>query len=198
MAVHERSGGSVGNERLTSMVGVVLLCLLAVELATLLRLGQLISVHVFVGMLLIPPIALKLGAVGFRFIRYYAGSPSYRSKGPPQVLMRVFVAPLLVASTLVLFGTGVALVVVGPRSSFVLTLHKASFVLWSGAIGVHVLWYLLRIPGLASADWSRARRIGGWGARIALVVAVLAAGVALATATLPLAHPWLHILRSDH
>jgi hypothetical protein len=46
-------GGSAGNEQLTAAVALVLLVLLAVEGATLLRLGSLLTVHAFVGMLLI-------------------------------------------------------------------------------------------------------------------------------------------------
>jgi len=30
-----------------------------------------VSVHMFIGMVLIPPIALKLGSTGYRFVRYY-------------------------------------------------------------------------------------------------------------------------------
>jgi hypothetical protein len=48
-------GASAGNEQLTAAVALVLLVLLvllAVEGATLLRLGSLLTVHAFVGMLL--------------------------------------------------------------------------------------------------------------------------------------------------
>jgi hypothetical protein len=34
-------------------------------------------------------------------------------------------------------------------------LHKASFLVWLGAFGVHVLVYALRVPGLVAADWGR-------------------------------------------
>jgi hypothetical protein len=59
-----RSGGVEGNARLTATTAVVLLLLLATEGVTLLALRPLLSLHVFVGMLLIPPVALKLGATG--------------------------------------------------------------------------------------------------------------------------------------
>ena len=49
----------------------MLLVLLAVEGVTILFLRPLLSVHIFVGMLLIPPVALKLGSTGYRFVRYY-------------------------------------------------------------------------------------------------------------------------------
>ena len=38
-----------------------------------------------------------------------------------------------------------------------LGLHKASFVVWFGAMCVHVLAYVLRVPRLVGADLARAR-----------------------------------------
>ncbi len=55
---HQRHGGAEGNERLTVMTGAVLLVLLAVEGITLLRLGRLLTLHFFIGMLLLGPVAL--------------------------------------------------------------------------------------------------------------------------------------------
>ena len=64
------TGGSQGNEHLTAVVAAVLLLMLFVEGATLLRIGSLLTVHVFVGLLLIPIVALKLGSTGWRMLRY--------------------------------------------------------------------------------------------------------------------------------
>ena len=63
-------GGARGNALLTSLLGAVLLVLLAVEGATIPLIHQLLSVHVFVGLLLLGPVALKLGSTGYRFARY--------------------------------------------------------------------------------------------------------------------------------
>jgi len=83
-AKHLTGGGTSGNERLTTAVGATLIVLLAVIGLTLLRLhGRLLSVHLFVGMLLVPPVLLKLASTGYRFIRYYTGNPRYREHGPP-------------------------------------------------------------------------------------------------------------------
>ena len=57
-------GGSDGNEQLTAIVGMLLVIVLAVEGATLLNLRSLLTVHAFVGMLLIPIVALKLASTG--------------------------------------------------------------------------------------------------------------------------------------
>lgn len=182
-------GGAAGNERLTASAAAMLFCLLAVEGMTIVFLRPLFSVHVFVGMLLIPPVALKLASTGYRFVRYYGGSPVYRAKGPPHLLLRLL-APLVVVSTLVLFGSGVALLVAGPPGGVLVGLHKASFVVWFAATGVHVLAYLRRTSRLAAVDWRRWHGPAGAGRRRLLVLAVLAAGLALAAATLPLATAW--------
>jgi len=93
-----RGGGLLnpdGNERLTAAVGLVLLVLTIAELGTnVLGLGQFLSVHVFVGLVLIPPVLLKLASTGWRFARYYTGSKPYTAKGAPELPMRLL-APLL-------------------------------------------------------------------------------------------------------
>jgi hypothetical protein len=71
------AGGSTGNGQLTAVVVAVLLLLLAIEGATLLQLQSLLTVHVFVGMLLIPVVALKLASTGWRMLRYYLRSDEY-------------------------------------------------------------------------------------------------------------------------
>ena len=106
-------GGTDGNERLTSMAGAILIVLLAVLGVTILRIGQLIWVHLFVGLVLLGPLAVKLASTGYRFVRYYPHGPAYRSKGPPQPLMRA-IAPMVVASMVVVFVSGVLLLIDGP------------------------------------------------------------------------------------
>ena len=179
-------GGAAGNARLTALSGALLLVLLAVEGATIPFLGSLLSVHIFVGMLLLGPVALKLASTGYRFARYYSQAREYVEAGPPAPLMRVLVAPVLVISTLTLFTTGV-LLIASPQRGAVLGLHKASFVVWLIACGIHVLAYALRTVRELVAE-----RVGGGLLRAGLVVAALAVGVAVAVATYPLAGPWLH------
>jgi hypothetical protein len=174
-------GGSAGNEQLTAIVATLLVVLLAVEGATLLDLRGLLTVHAFVGMLLIPVIALKLGSTGWRFARYYLGGDEYVRRGPPHVFLRAVVAPLMVLSTIVLFATGVALLATGETEGSVVGLHKASFIVWLGATGIHVL---LRLAPLVAA---LGRRVPGMRARLALAGAAVLSGAALATLTLPAA-----------
>lgn len=188
-----RSGGVEGNDRLTAASGAVLFLLLAAEGVTILFIRPLLSAHVFIGMLLLPPVLLKLGSTGWRFLRYYAGASAYRAKGPPLLPLRML-APLVVASTLAVFATGIALLVVGPGGGFVLGLHKATFVVWLVATGIHVLVYLWRVPRLALADWRPPGgvAVGGSFARRTLLAGVLVAGVVLALLTVRYAQPWVH------
>ena len=194
----ETSGGADGNERLTAGAAVVLFVLLAVEGVTIVFLRPLFSVHVFVGMLLIPPVALKLGSTGWRFFRYYTGRQEYVRKGPPLLPLRLL-APVVVLSTFAVFATGVTLLVVGPRGGIVLGLHKASFVVWLVATGIHVLVYLVRVPKLAAADWRPQRpQLGGTSARRGLLAGSIVAGAILAIATIQYAQPWLHWIAFHH
>jgi hypothetical protein len=51
--------GVEGNAWLTAVTGLVLVLLLAVEGVTILRIGQLLALHVFIGILLVGPVLLK-------------------------------------------------------------------------------------------------------------------------------------------
>lgn len=187
-----RTWGPLGNERLTSSVGLVLLILLAVETLTTLALRSFLHLHIFLGLLLLPPVALKLATIGWRFVRYYTRNKPYRHEGPPRPLLRLL-APLLVASTLSLFGTGVALIVFGHGGGQLRTLHTLSFIVWGVLMVVHVLAYLTRVLRLGSADWRRnaADVVAGARARRGLLAGTLLAGVILALATYPAQQAWL-------
>ena len=173
------AGGSTGNGQLTAVVAAVLLVLLAIEGATLLQIRALLTVHALVGMLLIPVVSLKLGSTGWRMLRYYRHSEEYVRLGPPPIVLRTVVAPVLILSTLVLFATGTALLVLGQTEGTLVGLHKASFIVWLGAAGVHVLAHATKLPRLLRA------RAPGVGLRIAVVAGAVAAGVLLAVVTLP-------------
>jgi hypothetical protein len=186
-------GGTEGNERLTSTIGLVLLVLLAVETLTTLALRTYLDVHLFLGLLLLPPVALKLASTGWRFARYYAGTEPYVLAGPPRMLLRML-APLLVASTLALLGTGVAMILVGHRGGELRTLHTFSFIAWGVLIVVHVLAYLTRVLRDGTMDWRRntVDVVAGVRTRRAILVGTLLAGVVLAAVTLPAQRTVLH------
>jgi hypothetical protein len=184
-------GGVAGNEILTCAVAVVLTVLLLAEGVTILQLGPLLVPHMFIGLMLIPPLLLKLGSTGYRFVRYYTGSPSYLEKGPPLLPLRLM-APILVAATLGVFATGVALLVDGQKSNTLLFFHKAFFVAWGVVFGIHFLAYVPRVLRSLGSDWSAARRraVGGAGLRGTLVGTALGSGFVLAMALLPTIDAW--------
>src|SRR4051812_18491543 len=195
------SGGPAGSARLTAWTGLVLLVLFAAELVTLLDVHGLISWHVALGVLLIPPALLKTASTGWRIIRYYTGSRPYREAGPPPLFLRIL-GPLVVAATLGLLGSGIVLLALGEQRSrrSVLwganwvDLHQALFVVFAVVGGLHLLARL--VPALALTTRRVRARVGlpeqvsGGGRRLALVVASLAvAGLATAL-LLPLASSW--------
>jgi len=195
------NGGPAGNARLTAWTGLVLLVLFAVELATLLDLGPLTDWHVVVGVLLVPPALLKTATTGWRIIRYYTGNRAYRSAGPPPMLLRVL-GPLVVLTTLAVLGTGLALVAVGPDAGrapwfyvggrlavTVLVLHKATFVLWAVATGVHTLARLVS----AVRQISSGRAVPGRVVRVAVLVLTGLVAIAAAVVVLRLSGAWINL-----
>jgi hypothetical protein len=183
--------GVASNSRLTAATAAVLLVLLAIEGVTVLRVRALLSLHVFVGMVLVPPVLLKIGSTTWRFVRYYRGAPAYRRKGPPPPLLRLL-GPVVVILTVVLLASGIGLVVAphSLRHSW-LFLHKASFVLWFGAMAIHVLGHLLETARLAPLDWARRTRrdVAGASARQWALAISLVVGIALGVLLLgPAAH----------
>ena len=191
------AGGTEGNERLTTLAGLLLIVLLAVLGVTIIRIGQLLWLHLFLGLVLIGPLALKLASTGYRFIRYYTHNAAYRRKGPPAPALRVL-APLVVLFTVLVFATGVVLLLLGRSSRDPwLLLHKITFVAWIAVTAIHVLGHMpeiLRV--LTRARTTRRelivqeRPVAGGSGRGAALGAGLAAGLVLAVALLGQFSAW--------
>jgi hypothetical protein len=186
-----RLGGTEGNEILTSATALVLTALLVAEGITIVDMGGLLSAHMFIGLVLIPPVLLKLGSTGFRFARYYTGSRPYREKGPPALPLRLM-APALVVTTLGVFVTGVLLLVAGHKSDQLLFIHKLFFFTWAAFFAVHFLAYLPRVLRSMRDGWSASgrERTPGGGLRATLLAATVGGGAALALALLPTVNAW--------
>lgn len=184
-----------GNERLTALAGLALLVLFAIEIATTAALRALLSVHIFVGVALAFPLAVKLVSVGYRFICYYSGLPAFVRRGPPRLALRIL-APALLALTVLVVGTGLALLVVNPeRAGLIRSVHGLSALLWAPLFALHTVAYLWRAMGLASDDVrpapvapaaARGRRL-----RLGANLAALAGGVAAAILAFPASAPWV-------
>jgi hypothetical protein len=184
------TGGPAGNVILTAWTGLVLLALSVAELLTLFNVRGLISWHVAIGALLIPPALLKMGTTTWRMVQYYRGNGAYQQAGPPPMLLRLL-GPAVVLSTLGLLATGVLLVLLGEQTSRTvlvtlplvrvdwLSLHQATFAVWATVTGLHLLGRL--IPALQIASRSqRLPRVPGRGWRLTAAAVVLVAAVPLA------------------
>ena len=194
-----RGGGIDGNEELTAITGVILIVLFAVIGVTIVRIGQLLWLHLFLGLLLLGPVLLKLASTGYRFLRYYTRDAIYRAKGPPMLLLRAM-GPVVVLSTVAVFATGIWLLIVGPRQrSTPLLLHKVSFIVWVVLMALHVLAHLPELPrslravrvgaqesGTVVPSPARSGEVARW---IALVGAIVA-GAVLAIVLIPDFHIW--------
>ncbi len=161
-----------GNARLTGLTSSVLFLLFMAEGVTVLRVHELLTPHVVIGMVMIPVVIVKMGSTLWRFARYYTGDPEYRRKGPPPVFLRLL-GPFVVVLTVAVLGTGIALLFVptADRSGW-LFLHKATFVLWLGAMALHVLAHLLETANLTWNDLSRPHGARSWRGRARMAARV--------------------------
>lgn len=206
------AGGTEGNERLTILAGLLLIVLFAALGITILRIGQLLWLHLFLGLLLLSPVALKMASTGYRFMRYYTHNKPYAAKGPPVPGLRIL-APAVIGLTILVFASGVVLLFIGPGSSLrsdVLLVHKVTFFAWIAATALHVLGHLpeitrfLRISGDTRLEMSAMatrqpasavrpsgpeRLPGGTGRWLSLGTAVVL-GLVLAVALIPEFGSW--------
>jgi hypothetical protein len=191
------AGGTNGNELLTALTGAALIVLLGALGVTIIRIGSLLWEHLFIGVLLLGPLTLKLASTGYRFMRYYTGNRRYVEHGPPEPLPRV-IAPAVVISTLVVFVTGVILLLGGPstRSTW-FPIHKISFFVWLAFTALHVLWHLptlmhgLRTDFQAPSGGAQLAVPGRSGRALSLASA-LTLGVVLAVLAIPDFAAWIH------
>jgi hypothetical protein len=181
-----RTGGTDGNEALTAITAVALTGLLLAEGVTILFMGGLRVEHMFIGVVLLGPVAIKLASTGYRFVRYYTGAAPYRAKGPPPLALRL-IGPVLVATTVLVFATGVALLLVGHRSDLLLTVHKVSFIVWGACFAIHFLWHLT--GAWRAAGPQRPRAPGGL-LRAIVLGASLGGGATLALILLSAMQAW--------
>jgi hypothetical protein len=130
---------------------------------------------------------------------YYAGNRRYRALGPPPFLLRI-AAPFLVLTTVLLFVSGIELLLLGPQQSGIWKMvHVASFILWFCIMTVHVLAHSWKAGRYGLSDLLpnirfeilRQPRVGGVMTRRSLILGTLILGITLAVALLPLDHSWV-------
>jgi hypothetical protein len=109
-------------------------------------------------------------------------------------------APLVVLSTVVVFGSGVVLLLAGPSSrSTLFPIHKFSFFAWLALTGVHVLGHLADLPAPLRADYGAEEglaglsgRLPGRDGRVLSLAGMLVAGLVLAVLVIPEFGPWVN------
>ena len=210
------TGGPAGNARLTSWTGLLLLALIAAELITLLDVTGLIRWHVAIGILITALVLLKTASVCWRILRYYTRSQPYRRAGPPPLALRIL-GPLVIASTLGVLGSGIALIAIGSQASDrpMITLlgqsispqdlHQALFILFAVVAGLHLLARF--VPAVRQTAGRRGPDaanppVAGRPARITVLTAAALAGVIALVLVLPSVTGWQdedhHHDRSDN
>lgn len=193
--------------------------MVAVVGLTIVRIGQLLWLHLFIGVFLLGPVLLKLASTGYRFVRYYTRNARYVTAGPPWLPLRM-IAPVVAGSTVAVFITGLVLLFGGPSTRHPwLLLHKASFIVWIAFTAVHVAGHIpeigrvlglrgevVRLAGIRR-DLDRSddvppttRALDGPGAqgRWVALVAALVIGLAIAIAVIPEFHVWTAAQPSFH
>jgi hypothetical protein len=185
------------NARLTAWTGVALLLLFVAEVVTvLLSPRSVLTLHVTIGLILVPPVALKIATTTWRMVGYYRHDPEYREKGSPALGLRLL-GPFLVFVTMLVLVSGIALVVISRQlHSTFLIVHKASFYLWLGAIGIHVAAHFKDMTRLVGRDVGRrSRNSAGVRYRLLAVSGSLVLGGIVATAFINIAEDYLRIHR---
>jgi len=188
----ERWGGAEGNSRVTGATAALLFVLLAAEGITVVQVRQLVSVHVFIGMLLVPFVLLKTASTAYRATCYYRGDAAYVEKGPPPMVLRL-TGPLMVLSSLVILGTGIALVDLGRSARWMRDIHKVSFFAFALFLAIHVLGHLRETPALAIADVRDrhdAARVSGARVRTVLLGVTLLGALGVAIVSLGWVGDW--------
>ena len=161
------SVGVAGNSRLTSLTGTLLLALFILQIASAVGFALLSynlaalggpaydvirPVHFFVGFLLMPLIAVKLLSTGYRFGRYYTRDRSYHDAGPPRPVPRL-IAPILIASSVTLFGSGVEMWSFQNQFGYAWTaIHNVSAFVFTSALIIHIVCHVREAHRNAAAD----------------------------------------------
>jgi hypothetical protein len=197
------NGGPAGNARLTAWTGLLVLVLSLAELVTLINVGGLISWHIVLGVLLVPPALLKTASTGWRMARYYRGNSDYRHAGPPPMLLRIL-GPGVVLSTLGLLASGLMLILLGrDRSRSVLftahgqrvdwlTAHQGLFIVWAVLTGLHVLGRTVPALQLTIFRSHSPNNVDGARRRAAILIGTVAVAGLVAAFVLSASGSWQH------
>ena len=171
--------GVAANARLTATNAAVLLALLAAEGVTVLpgpRAAHAARVHRHDAR---PAGAAQGGQHRLAVRPLLPRRPGLPAQGPAAVAAAPARPGPWCSSPLVLLASGIGLLLASSSwLPLLLKVRKASFVLWFGAMTIHVLGHLGEVLRLAPRDWLRRTRrdVTGAGPRQSLIAASLVAG----------------------
>ena len=157
-AVHdvhrEARRGHRGQRRADQRRAAVLVVLLLTEGVTIIDMGGLRTPHMVVGLVLIPPVLVKLGSTGYRFARYYLARAGLPREGAAAHAAARCSRRRSSSRRSASSPPGVALLALGHRSDTLLEVHKVTFIVWGVVFGVHVLAHLRGMARSLRSDWS--------------------------------------------
>lgn len=172
---------AVANSRLTAILGLTLLILFALQVVTVLAgVRSVLTWHVVLGLILLPPVGLKLTSVTWRMVSYHRGRDGFADITPPPPVLRVL-GLFLAGLTVALLVSGITLLDGPPGGRSHRPCSSTRSALRLAGRGRRVRRAALpagRAPGqagLGSSGWR-----GAAGRRGAVVAASLAAGALLA------------------
>jgi hypothetical protein len=165
------------NQRLTAINGAVLYLLILVIVVTVLNISGFLTAHYVVGLLLVPPVVLKLGSTGYRVFRYYTGSAAFKVAGPPPIVLRFITGPILVVATVVTLATGSELWLVGLRlGTGWTTAHTVAAVAMLVAVAAHLVGHT-RMSGASLKNDVLDGRSRGISPRSLVLAALVVGGI---------------------
>ena len=179
----------IAEARFSALFGITLLVIFMAEIMTVPFIAGAVGVHIVIGLIAVPLVLGKLAISTYRFTRFYAGDTEFVEAGPPWLPMRL-IAPLLVATTVLVIGSGIEIVVAGPSSfsdTFLGAAHTLLSLIWFFLLGLHALAYYLRSYHSARKDFLAVmrrfrggRRRDGAYLRVGVLIATLVMGWFLA------------------
>jgi len=152
---------AVANSRLTAILDLTLLILFALQVVTVLAgVRSVLTWHVVLGLILLPPVGLKLTSVTWRMVSYHRGRDGFR-RHHPTAAGAAGSGPVPRQAHRDPAGQWhyPARRVPGWAQSPALLVHQVSFYAWLAAAVVHIVPHSLQAVHLARRDW--ARRVGG-------------------------------------
>ncbi|SHE60277.1 hypothetical protein SAMN02745225_01095 [Ferrithrix thermotolerans DSM 19514] len=186
----ELQGRRVTNgARFSALFGMALLVVFVAEILTIPFIAGAVGIHIVIGLIAVPLVLAKIAVAAYRFTKFYAGDTEFVAAGPPWLPLRIL-APLLVATTVLVIGSGIEMVVAGPTSfsdTFLAAAHTLLSLIWFFLLGLHALAYYLRsyhsarkdISSIIGRFRSRSKARRGAALRLSVLMVTVSLGVLL-------------------